>query len=409
MPPAPSPALVGAPVVLQRPHGGDEDDGAGGDPAGPADDVEELLHPHVGAESRLGDHVVAQLQPEQVGDQRGVAVGDVGEGTGVHQAGLALQRLDQVRLDRVLEQDRHRPGGPEVLGRHRLAVAGVGGGDLAEPPPQVLEVAGDGEHGHHLRGRGDVEAGLARVAVGRPAEPERDLAQRPVVHVHGALPGDPQGVDVVRVAVQHRGVQQRRQQVVGGADRVDVAGEVEVEVLHRHHLGEAAAGGPALDPEHRPQRGLAQAEDGVAADIAHALGQRHRGRRLPLPRLGRGHPGDADELRVGPIGEALDRIQGDLRLEPPVGLDLLGLEAEPAPDPLDRLQLRFLCDLQAALHLLVLLSSTSVGDRRRPQLGDEAVAIEALERERLDQLGRASRSSTCSASVLPTIGAALNP
>ena len=71
------------------------------------------------------------FRPEQVGDQGGVAVGDVGERAGVHQAGLALQRLDQVRLDRVLEQHRHRPGRAEVLGGHRLAVARVGGGDPA--------------------------------------------------------------------------------------------------------------------------------------------------------------------------------------------------------------------------------------------------------------------------------------
>ena len=47
------------------------------------------------------------------------------------------------------------------------------------------------------------------------------------------------GVDVLRVAVQDRGVEHRGEQVVGGADRVDVAGEVQVEVLHRHDLGHA--------------------------------------------------------------------------------------------------------------------------------------------------------------------------
>ena len=69
-----------------------------------------------------------------------------------------------------------------------------------------------------------------------------------------------QRVDVVRVAVQDRGVEHRREQVVRRADRVDVAGEVEVEVLHRHHLRQPAARGAALDPEHRAQRRLAQAQ-----------------------------------------------------------------------------------------------------------------------------------------------------
>ena len=124
----------------------------------------------------------------------------------------------------------------------------------ADPLAQVLEVARDGHDRHHLRRRGDVEAGLARVAVGPAAEPDRDVAQRPVVHVDRAAPGDPQRVDLVRVAVQDRRVDHRREQVVGGADRVDVAGEVEVEVLHRDDLGQAAAGRAALDPEHRTER-----------------------------------------------------------------------------------------------------------------------------------------------------------
>ena len=61
------------------------------------------------------------------------------------------------------------------------------------------------------------------------------------------------------VRVEHRG-----EQVVRGADRVDVAGEVEVHVLHRHDLRVAAAGRAALDPEHRAERRLAQAEHGRA-------------------------------------------------------------------------------------------------------------------------------------------------
>ena len=76
----------------------------------------------------------------------------------------------------------------------------------------------------------------------------------------------PSSLPCSRCASEHR-----REEVVRGADRVDVAGEVEVEVLHRHDLGVAGTGRAALDPEHGPERRLAQAEDGVAADRAEAL------------------------------------------------------------------------------------------------------------------------------------------
>ena len=50
------------------------------------------------------------------------------------------------------------------------------------------------------------------------------------------------------------------EQVVGAADGVEVAGEVQVDVFHRHHLGIAAAGGAALDAEAGAEGRLAQAD-----------------------------------------------------------------------------------------------------------------------------------------------------
>ena len=64
-----------------------------------------------------------------------------------------------------------------------------------------------------------------------------------------------QGVAVVDVVVEHG-----RQEVVGQLDGVEIAGEMEVDVLHGHDLGVAAAGRPALHAEARAQRGLAQAD-----------------------------------------------------------------------------------------------------------------------------------------------------
>ncbi|MGD0997918.1 MAG: hypothetical protein ABR941_06315 [Thermoleophilia bacterium] len=43
------------------------------------------------------------------------------------------------------------------------------------------------------------------------------------------------------------------EQVVGGADGVNVAGEMKIQILHGDDLRVAAAGGAALDAEHRPE------------------------------------------------------------------------------------------------------------------------------------------------------------
>ena len=74
----------------------------------------------------------------------------------------------------------------------------------------------EAEDRHHLGGDGDVEAVLAREAVGDAAERVDDLAQRAVVHVQHAPPGDAAGVEAERVAPVDVVVEQRRQQVVRG-------------------------------------------------------------------------------------------------------------------------------------------------------------------------------------------------
>ena len=99
-------------------------------------------------------------------------------------------------------------------------------------------------------------------------------------------------VDPERVAVVEAVVEERRGEVVGRADRVDVAGQVEVEVLHRDDLAVAAAGRPALDPEDRAERGLADRGRGPLPDPVEALGEADRGGRLALAERRRGDRGD---------------------------------------------------------------------------------------------------------------------
>ena len=185
---------------------------------------------------------------------------DVRERPAVHERRLPLERLHEVRLDRLLEQDGHRARGLQLLGGHRLALVGVA--DVIAPSRRRRSCRSDATAAIAITSDAAVmsKPGLPRVAVRLAAEPDRDVAQRAVVDVDAAAPADRQRVDAELVAVQEVRLEHRGEQVVRGADRVDVAGEVEVHVLHRHDLRVAAAGGAALDPEHGAERRLAQAE-----------------------------------------------------------------------------------------------------------------------------------------------------
>ena len=133
------------------------------------------------------------------------------------------------------------------------------------------------------------------------------------------------------VAVEDARVEHRGEQVVRRADRMDVAREVEVHVLHRHDLRVAGAGRAALDAEDGAERGLAQAEDGERPMCAEPLRERDGGRRLALAGLRRRDRRDVDQLRVGAVGEPLEHAEVDLRLVAAVRLDLVGRGARPPP------------------------------------------------------------------------------
>ena len=247
---------------LERADGGDQHHAVGRDAGLAALDVEEFLAAEVGAEARFGHDVIGELQGGRGRQHRVAAMGDVGEWAAMDEGGGAFQRLHEVRRQRILEQRGHRAMGLEIGGADRLAVAGIADDDVAEPVLEIVEIAGEAEDRHHLRRHRDVEAGLARIAVGDAAERAHDLAQRAVVHVHDAAPGDPPAVEAEAVAPIDVVVDQRGQQVMGRGDGVEIAGEMEVDVLHRDDLGIAAAGGAAL---HAERRARAKARAGTAS------------------------------------------------------------------------------------------------------------------------------------------------
>ena len=182
------------------------------------------------------------------------------------------------------------------------------------------------------------------------------VAKRPVVHVDGAPPRDAAGVDIELVAPIDVVVDQRREQIVGGADRMEVAGEVEVDVLHRHDLRVAAAGRAALHPEAGAKRRLADADDRLLADVVQRIAKADRGRGLALARRRWGDGGDEDQLAVGPVGEPGDIVERDFGLVMPVGHQVFGGYAELVlGDFDDRPHLRGLADLDIGFRLLVLI------------------------------------------------------
>jgi len=138
---------------------------------------------------------------------------DIGERAAVDEGGRTFERLHQVRRQRLLEQHGHGAVGLEVAGAHRFSDHAYRATTmLPRRFFEILEVAGETEDRHDFGGDRDVKTVFARKPIGDAAERADNGAQRAVVHVEHAAPGDAALVDAkpvapIDVVVEHRGEQ----------------------------------------------------------------------------------------------------------------------------------------------------------------------------------------------------------
>ena len=180
--------LVAAAVHLERADGRDDHRGLRLQPAGAALDVEEFLGAETGAETGLRHDDVGQGERRACCKNAIAAVRDVAERARVNKCGSALEGLDEIGADRVLEKQRHRARRAELAGSHGTT-RGAGrraNDDSREPFLQVLRTVGQRDDRHHLARGNDDEMLLARNAVADAAEPDDAVAQCAIVHVDRA-------------------------------------------------------------------------------------------------------------------------------------------------------------------------------------------------------------------------------
>ena len=114
---------------------------------------------------------------------------------------------------------------------------------------------------------------LTRNAVHLAAQAYDNVSERAVVHIKAAFEKDPARVYAERVALLDMVIEHSAAEIVRRGNRVHIACEVKVDVLHRENLSVAAAGCAALDAEYGSERRLSEGNYGLFADFCHSLTQ----------------------------------------------------------------------------------------------------------------------------------------
>ena len=137
---------------------------------------------------------------------------------------------------------------------------------------------------------------------------------------------------------------------MSGGDGVEVSGEVQVDVLHGHHLGIAAPGSAPLEAEAGSQGRLPQSHAHFFPHAVQGICQSHAGGSLALPCRGGVDGGHQHQLAILPVLYLLPDLRGELGLVLAVQLQIVLRQSQFCGNLLDRLHLGFLCNFHIGFH-----------------------------------------------------------
>ena len=99
---------------------------------------------------------------------------------------------------------------------------------------------------------------------------------------------------------------------------MEIAGEMQIDFVHRGDLGIATPGRPAFYPEARAEAWLAQCDHRPCANAVQRIAQADRRRCLTFPCGRRANPCDQYQRTIGPLREAFQEIELKFRLKPAI-------------------------------------------------------------------------------------------
>ena len=120
--------------------------------------------------------------------------------------------------------------------------------------------------------------------MGRTTKSAHHVAQGSVGKIHHPPPAHITRVQASFITPVNVVVDQRRQQIMGRGDGVEVTVEMQIDVFHRNHLRAATAGCAPFHAETGAQGGLPQAHGRTHAQAIETVVQSHTGGGLALPR-----------------------------------------------------------------------------------------------------------------------------
>ena len=91
-------------------------------------------------------------------------------------------------MNGVAQQGQHRICDAHRLQEYCITCIGITDQDAVQALAQIIHVIGQAQDGHDFRCRGDIESTLAGNSLETATQPEHDIAQATVIHIHDPAP-----------------------------------------------------------------------------------------------------------------------------------------------------------------------------------------------------------------------------
>ena len=199
--------------------------------------IQEFLSTKVSTEACLSYHYICKFKSEFSCHDGVTAMGNIGERTAVNKSWCPFKSLYQIRLNGILKEQCQCTGYIQLISPNSTAITGICHHNLTKALLHVLQISGQTQNSHHFRGHSNIKASLTRNAMGLAPHAYYHMTESTVIQVQYTLPGDTANIDIQSITLLDMIVNNRRQQIVGCGNSVEITSEMKINILHRNHLG----------------------------------------------------------------------------------------------------------------------------------------------------------------------------
>ena len=260
-------------------------------------DVIELLCTEICTESCLCNGIVAILKSSSCSHDGIAAMSNVGKRTAMNKCWCTLCCLNQIWLQSIEKESYDTATYTHILYGKWLVVLGDAQKDIIDTATKIINACCETHDSHNLRSWRNIETRLCLDAV-LISYTGDDAAETTVVYVHHAAPENLLQLEFLCLVLETIVVQEGSNHVVSLCNGMEIASEMEINLIHRQNLGITATCSTTLHAEARSERWFAKCYYSLLANLLHTQGETYRYRSLTITSLCRADSCNKDEMVI---------------------------------------------------------------------------------------------------------------